>query len=68
MSNKEKKVQEVESTSEVNISLEDYIAKTKPNPGLVASFKVENASEAIEPRSENAWTEALKAQSEKVYK
>lgn len=48
------------------ITLEEFIKATKPNPGLVASFKVETKD--LEPRSQAVWKEAFSAQSKKVYK
>lgn len=58
---------EVESTSE-ELTLEEYVEKAKPHAGLVASFKVENASEGLKPRSIDEWARAFEDQSNKVYK
>ena len=48
------------------MSLAEFITENKPHPGLIASFKLE--AENLEPRSQTAWEESFKAQSEKVYK
>jgi hypothetical protein len=63
----EKKAKEA---SEGVVTMEEFIAKAKINPGLVASFKVEAAktSEGLSPRSAEDWVKAFEAQSKKVYK
>jgi len=49
-----------------SLTLDEFIVEEKPNPGLVASFKVEEKN--LEPRSYTAWKEALTAQSKRIYK
>jgi len=49
-----------------SMSLDEFIVENKPHKGLVASFKVE--AKNLDPRSQTAWEEAFKAQSERVYK
>jgi len=48
------------------MTLAEFITELRPHRGLVASFKVEEKD--LSPRSQVAWAEAFKAQSERVYK
>jgi hypothetical protein len=57
--------------SEVTLmSLEDYLAETSVNMGLVASFKHEALSKPalLNPKSKTAWDIAFTTQANKQYK
>lgn len=65
------KVSEVKNTSEVEgngdiLTFDEFIKEVKPNPGLIASFKLETSD--LDPRTLDSWRAALESQSLKVYK
>lgn len=73
-----KKASEVQLTSETVeevktavglLTLEQYVQRSKANPGTVASFKYEakKAGDALQPRTKTEWEQALEAQSKKRY-
>lgn len=51
------------------LSLEDFIERTKPNEGLIASLKFEanKASEELKPRGLEEWDARFQLQANKVY-
>ena len=61
------------STSEVEVdtlTLDEYLAKVKVHPGLVASFKFEakRTGSGLEPKTMEDWKRAFEAQSNRIYK
>ena len=55
--------------AEAVLTLEQYVQRSKANPGTVASFKYEakKAGDDLQPRTKTEWEKALEAQSKKRY-
>ena len=58
-----------EVVAEAVLTLEQFVQRSKVNPGTVASFKYEakKAGDDLKPRTKEAWERAITAQTKRKY-